>query len=195
MNSKSVAIFVDWDNIRKGIFGVASKRLSKTVSYNNIDNVLNFITAFVDEPNEEIYRIFMYLCEPYGGTEGGVDYKLTDVYRYSRSFIDNLQVRDHIAVRKGNIAYRGLDIKKEPIFEQKQVDMLLGLDIAHVSYNHLADRVLILSCDLDMVPAMKVARTNGLQVICGCCPDVQPVSSKLKKHSDYIREINFATLF
>jgi len=190
-----VAIFVDWDNIRKGVFGAASKILSKKVSFNDIDNVLKFITAFIDHSDEEIYRIFVYLCEAYSGTENGVDYKQTPVYKYSRNFIDTLQIRDNIAVRKGNIAYRGLDINKEPIFEQKQVDMLLGLDIAHVSYNHLADRVLILSCDLDMIPAMKVARTNGLQVVCGCCPDVQPISSQLKKHSDFIRGINFSEIF
>ena len=51
--------------------------------------------------------------------------------------------------------------------------MLFGLDIAHVSYNRLVDRILILSSDTDIVPAMKTARINGLQVILGCCPDVQ----------------------
>lgn len=194
-SKKSVAIFVDWDNIRKGIFGASVAIVSKKISYNNIDNVVRFITSFIDQPNEDIYRIFMYFCEPYGGIANGVDYKLTKVYRYSTKFIKRLQVRDYIAVRKGNIAYRGLDIKKGPVFEQKQVDMLLGLDIAHISYNHLADRVLILSNDLDMIPAMKVARINGLQVICGCCPDVQLLSNQFKKHSDFIRNMDFTTIF
>lgn len=195
MNKKIVAIFIDWDNIRKGIFEEATKTLSKTVRYNDIDNVLKFINAFIT-PEEDIYRIFVYLCEPYSGVEGGIDYKQTPVYRYSRNFIDKLQVQNLVAIRKGNIAYRGLDINKKPIFEQKQVDMLLGLDIAHVSYNKLADRVLILSCDLDIIPAMKIARTNGLQVIWGCCPDVQTDNhNPLKKHSDFIREIKFLNIF
>lgn len=196
MNKKSVAIFVDWDNIRKGIFETASTILSKTVRYNDVDNVLKFITSFVDSKNEEIYRIFVYLCEPYNGIAGTTNYAETPVYRYSMNFIEKLQVKDLIAVRKGNIVYRGVDKANNPIFMQKQVDMLLGLDIAHVSYNKLVDRILILTCDIDLIPAMKVARTNGLQVIWGCCPDVQTNMPKpLKKHSDFIRTIKFSDIF
>lgn len=112
------------------------------------------------------------------------------------NFIEKLQVEDHIAIRKGKIVYRGLDNQNSPIFIQKQVDMLLGLDIAHVAYNKLADRALILTVDTDIIPAMKTARINGLQVIWGCCPDVQNDLPKgLKKHSDFIREINFTSIF
>ena len=71
-----------------------------------------------------------------------------------------------------------------PIFEQKQVDMLLGLDVAHISYCRLADRALILCCnDTDMIPAMKLARVNGLQVIVGLCPDIQSNLSKRTKRT------------
>jgi len=194
MEKKKVAIFIDWDNIRKGIFEQASNAIGK-INYNDTNNVFKFIDAFVKSNDEEIYRIFVYLCEPYGGTFRGIDYKTTPIYTNGMNFIDRLQVQDLIAIRKGNIAIRGVDKNNKPIFVQKQVDMLFGLDVAHISYNKLADRVLILTCDTDIIPAMKVARINGLQVIWACCPDVQPTSNVIKKHSDFIREIKFAQIF
>jgi uncharacterized LabA/DUF88 family protein len=195
MNKKKVAIFVDWENIRKGVFETATP-IYGPVNYNDTNNVLQFIYSFLDLANEEVYRIFVYLCEPYGGTIGGTNYKTTPVYMNGMSFIDRLQVQDFIAIRKGSIAVRGTGKNGKPIFEQKQVDMLLGLDIAHVAYNKLSDRVLVLTCDTDIIPAMKVARTNGLQVIWGCCSDIQPSTpNAIKKHSDFIRETTFASIF
>lgn len=194
MAKKKVAIFLDWENIRKGIFEEATTSIG-SVNYNDPANIFTFIKAFLNSDEEEIYRIFVYLCEPYGGVIRGVDYKTTPTYRSSMSFIDRLQVLDYIAIRKGKIVYRGLDINNDPIFAQKQVDMLMGLDIAHVAYNKLADRILILSCDTDIIPAMKVARTNGLQVIWACCPDIQQGLVGIRKHSDFIREKNFADIF
>lgn len=193
---KKVAIYVDWENIRKGVFDIASRRLHKRVDYNEVDNVIRFFKAFINDEEEIIYRIFIYLCEPYGGTIEGTDYKAEPVYARSRKFIDDLKVQDYIAMRKGKLVYRGKDSKKKPIFSQKQVDMLFGLDIAHVAYKGLADRALILSCDTDMIPAMKTARINGMQVIWGYCPDVNTDSTvDLKCHSDLVRGINFETIF
>lgn len=196
MGKKKVAIFVDWENVRKGIFNTADNTLRKKVDYNDVDNVIKFINSFIDSQNEEIYRIFVYLSEPYGGIIDGKDYKTTSVYSIATQFIKKLQVKDYIAIRKGKIVYRGLDSQKKPIFIQKQVDMLLGLDIAYVAYKRLADRALILTVDTDIIPAMKTARIDGLQVIWGCCPDVQnDPSHDLKKHADFIREIPFNSIF
>lgn len=196
MRKKKVAIFVDWENVRKGIFHTAYNTLQKKVDYNDVDNVIKFFNSFIDSQNEEIYRIFVYLSEPYGGIIDGKDYKTTSVYSIATQFIKKLQVKDYIAIRKGKIVYQGLDSQKKPIFTQKQVDMLLGLDIAHVAYKRLADRALILTVDTDIIPAMKTARINGLQVIWGCCPDVQnDPSNDLKKHADFIREVPFNSIF
>jgi len=194
MRKKKVAIFVDWENVRKGIFEKASEH--KKISYNDVDNVIKFFKSFVDLQDEEIYRIFVYLSEPYGGIIDGTDYKKTPSFSYAISFIERLQVKDYIAIRKGKLVYRGLDSQKKPIFIQKQVDMLLGLDIAHVAYKRLADRALILTVDTDIIPAMKTARINGLQVIWGCCPDVQnDPSHDLRKHADFVREVPFNHIF
>lgn len=127
----------------------------------------------------------------------GIDYSQTKTYQNSAAFLSNLAVQDNIAVRKGYLAIRGYDKNNQPIFVQKQVDMLIGLDIAHVSHYKHADRVLILSADTDIIPAMKTARINGLQVVYGYCSDVQGnnIHRKLKEHSDFVRAKQFASIF
>jgi len=193
---KKVAIFVDWENIRIGIFEESAKKLHQKVDYNQIENIINFIYSFLDTKNEEIYRIFFYLADPFGSSINGIDYSKTPTYKLSTALIEKLAVTEYVALRKGSLVVRGFDNRKKPIFIQKKVDMLFGLDIAHVSYNRLVDRVLILSADTDIVPAMKTARINGLQVIFGCCSDVQcDLHRELKEHADIIRAIPFQTIF
>nr|WP_321431653.1 NYN domain-containing protein [uncultured Campylobacter sp.] len=82
-----------------------------------------------------------------------------------------------------------LDKNNKFIFTQKQVDMLIGLDIAHVSYQKLADKVILFSKDSDMKPVLKVARTNGLMTIIPTLKESRhPVTYLLKLHSDLVRE-------
>lgn len=194
-NKKRVAIFIDWENVRKCIFQEAYNLLNVKVNFNDVPTVKKLIMSFLTV-DEEIYRLFFYLSDPFSKKINGVDYSKTKTFELATAFIERLAVTDHVAIRKGYLAYRGLDINKKPIFEQKQVDMLLGLDIAHVSYNKLADRILLFSADTDIVPAMKKARTNGLQVIFGYCDDVQTdIHRELKEHSDFIRPIKFKSIF
>jgi len=193
---KKVAIFVDWENIRIGVFEESARNHHKKINYNNVDNIIKFIHSFIDGKNEEIYRIFFYLTDPFGSVINGTDYSKTPTYELSTALIDKLAVTEYVALRKGSLVVRGLDANKKPIFIQKKVDMLFGLDIAHVSYNKLVDRVLILSADTDIVPAMKTARINGLQVIFGCCSDIQcDIHRELKEHADIIRAISFQKIF
>ena len=193
---KKVAVFVDWENIRKGIYEEASKIYPHKINYNQFENIKKLINTFIIPDQEEIYRIFFYLANPFGGIINGVNYSQTPIYQRSISFREQLEIQELIAVRKGDLLYRGLDHNNHPIFMQKKVDMLFGLDIAHVSYGKLADRVLILCADSDIIPAMKTARINGLQVIFGCCPDIQKdIRRELKAHSDFIRAKDFKVIF
>lgn len=53
----------------------------------------------------------------------------------------------------------------EPVLTQKQVDMKIGLDIAKLSLKKTVQRILLLTADMDFVPAIHFARSNGLEVI------------------------------
>ncbi|RJO61104.1 hypothetical protein C4544_03695 [candidate division WS5 bacterium] len=116
---KKVAIFVDWENIRKCIFEQAFAIHNNKVSYNDTSNVIKFINSFLNS-DEEIYRIFFYLADPYSGIYNGVNYSKSKSYQHATAFIEKLSIEDLIAVRKGYLATRGIDSKGNPIFIQKQ---------------------------------------------------------------------------
>lgn len=146
--------------------------------------------------DEEIYRIFIYLSEPlkevnYRGKD--YDFSTNAAYKMHVKFIENMQVQDHVALRKGKLKFRGFKDKSQKQIDvvQKQVDMLIGLDIAHVSYNKLVDRIMVFCSDTDIIPALKTARINGIQVILACCSDVQSTHNGIKTHSDYIRDLKY----
>jgi len=194
---QKVAVFVDWENIRKGIFFHATQKLKLKIDYNDTRNVKKFIYSFVDR-HEYIHRIFFYVSTPIGEiTYHGkkIDLSSDDVYKTSVAFLEKIEIEELIAVRKGKLKFRGMLAGGIPDFIQKQVDMLMGLDIAHLAYNRLVDKIILLCADTDIIPALKVARFNGLQVIVGYCDDLLDISHDIKKHCDFIRAIKFRKIF
>jgi len=197
--SKKVAIIVDWENVRKGIFEKAAtrRRNSVRVNYNNADNVIKLVTSFVDR-DEEIYRIFFYLSRPVSSVNldgKKLDYSDKPAYTFAVKFIEEVCQKDLVAVRQGTLKFRGLKDDGHPDFVQKQVDMLIGLDIAHLAYNRLVDRIMVFTYDTDIVPALKTARINGLQVIMAYCPDLTFLDHEIQEHSDFIRQRKFTEIF
>ncbi len=195
---KKVALFVDFENVRKSTFEIASKHCLPKLNYNNPACIFPFFKSFLGN-DEEIYRIFIYLSEPLKEvTYKGKYYDLSvhPAYQMHVRFIESMQVQDNVAIRKGKLKFRGFKDPACKIIDvvQKQVDMLMGLDIAHVSYNKLVDRIMIFCADTDIIPALKTARINGLQVIMPYCPDVQSLNNDLKTHSDFIRPIDYRTI-
>jgi uncharacterized LabA/DUF88 family protein len=77
-----------------------------------------------------------------------------------------------------------------PDFEQKGVDMRIGLDIAAYSANHMADRIVLVSNDTDCVPALKYGRKAGLQTVLIQPPRVH-LASELLAHIDFKRPIQW----
>jgi len=51
-----------------------------------------------------------------------------------------------------------------PVFQQKRVDLQIGLDIATVVTGSRADIVAILSGDSDLLPAVEMAKNSGVIV-------------------------------
>lgn len=208
---KKVAIFIDWENLRKDIEHCQkyNKASRKVINYNNIDD----IAALIQKPlqkDEEIYRIFYYTAEPLSlewelknNKDDKVKKSLQDLKdsnpekwdkmeRINRMVSENtkqIAFKDFFAVRLGKLRFQGF-INEKTIMNQKQVDMLLGLDIAHVSYQRLVDRILVFCKDTDIVPALKCARINGLQVCLAHIKEGFAIAAEIKKHVDMIREIS-----
>jgi uncharacterized LabA/DUF88 family protein len=127
---------------------------------------------------------------------------LTQTFADSGQWLKDLAKKDLMAVRLGVLKFRGYKLKRTPVagvaaltdadfkpdFEQKGVDMRIGLDIAAYSSLKAVDRIGLVTADTDCVPAMKLARKSGLQVVLialagGTTP------SELAQHADYVRAV------
>jgi uncharacterized LabA/DUF88 family protein len=164
----------------------------------------DFIEAFAHNCKtqaEEIFRVLYYDCAPYVG-----DVKLPvsgNVKQFAGSdkWMADLASKDLFAVRRGVLKFRGFKPKRTPVnpgqisdadfqadFEQKGVDMRIGLDIATYSSNRSIDRICLVSNDTDCVPALKYGRRSGLQIVIIELPGAK-VAPELVMHSDFKRPV------
>ena len=122
-------------------------------------------------------------------------------FQGSDEWLKVLAARPHFAVRLGTLKFRGFKPKRVPIasanltdadfkprFEQKGVDMRIGLDIASYADDRSIDRIVLVTGDTDCLPAMKRARTAGLQVVLVQFPK-QRLARELLWHSDFQRPV------
>lgn len=153
--------------------------------------------------DEYLFRIFYYDSPQFRGKVtlpvSGKETKFSANDRW----LDDLAKLERFAVRRGTLGFRGWKPKNTPIsgkalndtdfapiFEQKGVDMRIGLDIATFSERESLDRILLVSADTDMIPAMKHARKSGIEV--GLIQLPQPslvLHDTLKAHSDFVRHV------
>ena len=73
-------------------------------------------------------------------------------------------------------------------FEQKGVDMRIGLDMATFSSTRSVDLIALATNDTDCIPAMKHARRAGLQIALIVVPGYNP-APELMAHADFHRAI------
>lgn len=154
--------------------------------------------------DENLLRVLYYDCAPFQGeTKLPVSGK-PHTFSGSDKWLEELAAKNLFAVRRGVLKFRGFKPKKIPIapitaltdtdfgpdFEQKGVDMRIGLDMANYSKEKSVDRIILLTNDTDCLPAMKHCRTAGLQIVLVSVPK-QKVPPELLWHSDFERPIKW----
>lgn len=208
---KKIAIFIDWDNFRKELDAITRKTKTNIsdFNYNDLSKLMKLIKSFIDEEQEELYRIFIYTAPPlsYQDVEKELRKRKTSqnelvlleknksqinsTFIKAKEFIDNIALQDYVALRKGILKIGEINNGVVTI-NQKQVDMLIGLDIAQLSYENRVDRILVFSKDSDMKPAIKVARINGINTIIADFEESRSgIPKELKTHVDTIRKRSF----
>lgn len=187
---KRVAIFVDYENIRKEIGQIQSfSRDNKfnVFRYNDSRHLEILFKSFLNK-DEEIYRIYLYTAKPKSreeileilskkkNGEHDDEYKRfktwnssldkTEAFDRAWTHADNslksVQYIENVWLRLGETQVKGVGADGYPNLVQKQVDMLIGLDMSRVSFLKHADTILLFSKDSDIAPALNVARENGL---------------------------------
>jgi len=192
MSDFKVAVLIDG-----GFLRVVAKKAKKTYDPDFIEKFAHLCNS----ADEGIFRILYYDCAMYSGTVklpvSGADHAFVS----SDAWLHALSHKDLFAVRRGVLKFRGFKPKKtpvapatltdadfEPIFEQKGVDMRIGLDIAAYSDNHAVDRIILVSADTDCVPALKYGRKAGLQTVL-IVPPKATLAPELFAHVDFRRAV------
>ena len=143
------------------------------------------------DETSELYRIFFYDCPPLtkrvhtpvGGRS--IHLARTPEALLRIAIHDQLHTTRKVAVRLGRLndkltpwrlrpsamqrwqsegfAPRDDDFELDTI--QKGVDIRLGLDIASMAYKRQVDQIILVAADADFVPAAKLARREGIDVV------------------------------
>ena len=95
--------------------------------------------------------------------------------------MDDRKVRDQGARKKQKTQILIGDLT--PQITQKGVDVQIALDMATFALKRLVSTVVLVTGDLDLVPAMKLARREGLRVLLDTLGN-DGVRLELKIHSD-----------
>lgn len=152
--------------------------------------------------DEEVFRVLYYDCAPYAGSVKLPVTGQAHQFQGSDQWLHELSRKDLFAVRRGILKFRGFKPKRTPVaqqgpltdadfvpdFEQKGVDMRIGLDIASYASNRAADRIVLVSGDTDCVPALKYGRRSGLQTVLIQPPGTH-LAPELLAHSDFTRPV------
>jgi uncharacterized LabA/DUF88 family protein len=189
---KRVAVLIDGGHLR--IF-------ARTVRVRYEPDFIEKVATACVSSEENLFRAFYYDCPLFNGTRklpvSGED----QVFRGDNEWLNVLASKELFAIRLGTLKFRGYKPKKskflgraltdadfKPDFEQKGVDMRIGLDIANFCVTKAVERIVLITNDTDCIPAMKYGRRAGLQIVLMSLPG-QPTAPELLHHVDIHRQI------
>lgn len=153
-----VAIFIDGGYLDV----LARDEFSVWVDYRKFSDQIAAVVASKTPEPVDVLRTYYYHCLPYQSNPPSEEER----HRYSQKhrLFTALRRLDRFTVREGRLVYRGLDAQGHPIFQQKRVDLLLGLDFALLSGKRQITHAAVVSGDSDLVPAFEVARQEGISL-------------------------------
>jgi uncharacterized LabA/DUF88 family protein len=162
----------------------------------------------------ELYRIFFYDCPPLTKklhlpvSGKAVDLAKTEEAKFRLAVHKEVQKVRKVALRLGRLnetvnwrlkpeattllrkdpsAFQPSDAHFEIDTKQKGVDMRLGLDVAAMAFKRQVNQIVMVAADADFVPATKLARREGIDVILDKMHD-RRAASDLIDHVDGVRD-------
>ena len=198
-----IAVLIDG-----GFLRVLSKKAKKLYDPDLIEKFAHACKA----ADEEIFRILYYDCAQYSGTVKLPVSGNAHTFVANDAWLHALSYKDLFAVRRGVLKFRGYvprvrpnpktgaaprttftDADFKPNFDQKGVDMRIGLDVAAYSANKSVDRIVLVSADTDCIPALKYGRKAGLQTVL-VQPENAHLAPELLAHADFRRVVMLSSL-
>lgn len=166
------------------------------------------------EDRHDLYRAFCYDAHPLRGNDYNpvsgdpVSFSDSAAACFRRELHDELRRKRKVALRLGQLgpskpqwilrpeatrdlieghrdadALTGEDVTLDA--RQHGVELRMGLDVASLAYKRLVDRIVLVTGDFDFVPAAKLARREGIDVVLD--PMGVPVAQEAAEHVDGVQ--------
>jgi uncharacterized LabA/DUF88 family protein len=205
---KKIAILVDGE-----FFSIALRHDLKLSGRPSALQIYQHALQLAEDSTEEIWRIFYYDSHASYGrawhpiTRKLIELSATPAARARERFLSELGQMDLVALRCGQTHPRGWRLSDDYLgqlsrgslrapaaedyelrFEQKGVDMRIGIDVATLAINRYVDRIIVVTNDTDLIPALKVARRHGVQVVIAQIGSFNP-------HRDLVEDADFKRVY
>lgn len=145
-----VAIFIDGAYLD---FVLRDEFQSQRISYQAFSELL--------AGDSDILRTYYYHCAAYQGNPPTEEERTR--YSAQRSFFASLERLPRYTVKLGRLAVR-YDRRGNRRFEQKQVDILLGVDLVQLAAKQNIQEAVLVAGDSDFIPAIVAAKAEGVLV-------------------------------
>ena len=170
-----LAIHIDGGYVTK-----VAERAEVRLDYRALsDAITDRIRATSKEPLD-LVRTYYYDCLPYQSSPP----KPHEEERLKRKthFFNELRLLPNFALRQGRLKRRGTSPAGAPMFQQKRVDLMMGLDIARLAAKGQVTHLALLSGDSDLIPAVDAAQQEA--VIVWLVHDERGTANELKLLAD-----------
>jgi uncharacterized LabA/DUF88 family protein len=172
------AVMIDGAFIRKKF----RSAMKKDISAPDVEQIVDHIFD-ITRISSSGHRVYFYDCKPcsektaYPITHKPCNFEKIPQYVKGMKLIRDIKMLPFFAVREGILSFNGWTLKPScygtnpltdacftPNLKQKGVDIKIGLDVAWISFNHIARNIVLITGDSDFVPIIKTARRNGVFV-------------------------------
>ena len=171
-------VMIDGAFIRKKFHSAEKRAITAPDIQRIVQNALDLVSL-----TDHNYRAYFYDCKPCSEktslpiSHAAFNFETSPQYYNGITLIKDIKMLPFFAVREGVLSFNGWTLKpscygKNPLddscfspnLKQKGVDIKIGLDVAWVSFNHIAKNIVLITGDSDFVPIIKTARRNGVFV-------------------------------
>jgi uncharacterized LabA/DUF88 family protein len=154
-----LAIFVDGaylDFLLKEEFGRAY------IDYALLAEAIRGEVAAKSAEPVDILRTYYYHCLPHQSPQPTQEE--SERYGRMRRFTDALDKLPRFKFRPGRLAERGKDEHGKPVFVQKRVDLMLGIDLALLCGKRQIAHAALVGGDSDFMPAFEAGAQEGVSM-------------------------------
>jgi len=150
--------------------------LDKVLYYDHAGARIDFegLVRLMSQP-DELLRAYYYHCLPYQSSTPTEEE--SSRYAARHRFTTRLSLLPRFEVRLGRLVHRGFDASGQPIFQQKRIDCMIGVDMALLAGKGKITNAAILTGDSDLMPAIESVKREGVLTTLwhgGLTPDTRP---------------------